>query len=72
MSLKHVTAAAIRMVRHEMEYTRLVQRNRCNAAGIPPISAQWVRLVDARRELEREVKMLKGEKWADLAENPNP
>ena len=58
--LRRVAAAAIRMVRHDMEYVRQVQLNRCNGSNVGGITIQWEKLVAARNQLERAVKLKEG------------
>lgn len=57
-SLKKIAALAIRMVRHEIEYSRQIHLNSCKAINVDGITTQWEKLVESRKRLEREVKAL--------------
>lgn len=57
--MKSIATLAIRAIRHELEYTRIVQLNRCNVAGVPSISRQWDKVLAARKQLLEAVKAMK-------------
>lgn len=58
--LRKVAATAIRLVRHEMAYARLLDDNITKHTTVPKIVKQWENIVAARRELKACVAELEG------------